>query len=136
MSTYNVLRKYSYIPKTSTYLAISYCNHIYVLRNEFFLVKWSKHQHLEIYNGFLIRSRDKSRRKSISVLYDRNWVDTQFRKKILHCPKYFRMYPSIEGRSIEIDKKIDIFDITSKIAAVSAALMYIEFNAGSRHHTR
>lgn len=31
------------------------------------------------------------------------------------------MYLSIEGRSIEIDKKIDIFDITSKIAAVSAA---------------
>ena len=31
------------------------------------------------------------------------------------------MYPSIEGRSIEIDKKIDIFDITSKIATASAA---------------
>ena len=56
--------------------------------------------------------------------------------KIFNCPKYFRMYLSIEGRSIEIDKKIDIFDITSKIAAVSAAPMYIEFNAGSRHHTR
>ena len=41
--------------------------------------------------------------------------------KIFNCPKYFRMYLSIEGRSIEIDKKIDIFDITSKIAAVSAA---------------
>ena len=44
------------------------------------------------------------------------------------------MYLSIEGRSIEIDKKIDIFDITSKIAAVSAAA--IEFNAGSRHHAK
>ena len=34
------------------------------------------------------------------------------------------MYLSIEGHSIEIDKKIDIFDVTSKIAAVSAAPIY------------
>ena len=57
-----------------------------------------------------------------SVLYGRNCVVIQFRNKSIQLSEVFSYVSlSIEGRSIEIDKKIDIFDITSKIAAVSAA---------------
>ena len=56
------------------------------------------------------------------MLYDRNCVVIQFRNKSIQLSEVFSYVSlSIEGRSIEIDKKIDIFDITSKIAAVSAA---------------